>query len=88
MADTSQIRKLEGWLTLTEAAERTGYTKQGIHRLVFDADPSPFDYETEVRGAGEKPLILLKEEAVERLAARRVDAPHGTWKITPPVAAE
>ncbi len=72
------VKRLEGWMTFTEAGDLLGYTKQGFHRLVFESPNSPFDVDTDVRGVGEKPIMVIRTEVVkaekdrrERLAAER-----------------
>ncbi len=70
MASVEEVRRLEGWYTFEEAGEILGYSKQGIHRLVFESPRSPFNAEEDVRGVGARPLMLLRKEAVERVKGR------------------
>jgi hypothetical protein len=71
IAVVTEVGKLPGWLTMPEAGEILGVTKQMVHSLVFNASPSPFDKESEVRHVGDKPVYLLSEDAVRRVAAER-----------------
>lgn len=68
-AHAGAVKSLEGWLTFAQAgALLGGYTKQGVNHMVFVS--RAFDFETEVRkvGEGERPVYLLKVEAVRRKA--------------------
>ena len=65
------VTRLEGWMTFTEAGDLLGYTKQGFHRLVFYSPNNPFDVTADVRGIGEKPIMLVREEAVRAEKGRR-----------------
>lgn len=47
-----------------------GYSKQGMHRLVFESPRSPFNPDTDVRGVGDRPLMLLREGAVDAVRQR------------------
>ncbi len=67
----TEIRRLEGWLTLKEAAEVLGYSTQGLHRVIFLSPHSPFDLDKDVRGVGEKPLLVIREAKVHEVLAKR-----------------
>jgi len=70
MVSVTAVKRLEGWMTVGEAADQLGYSKQGLHRLIFESPNNPFDLERDVRGVGDKPLILLRDSAVFAVSAR------------------
>ncbi len=78
-ASIEEIKRLEGWYTFEEAGAVLGYTKQGIHRLVFESANCPFDPDTDIRGVGARPLMLLREEAVLAVKARLKPAEETGW---------
>ncbi len=79
LASIEEVRRLEGWLTFEEAGEVLGYSKQGIHRLVFESPNSPFNPDTDVRGVGARPLMLLREAAVLEVKGRLKPAEETGW---------
>lgn len=79
MAAIEEIKRLEGWFTFEEAGEVLGYSKQGIHRLVFESPNSPFEPDKDVRGVGGRPLMLLREDAVNRVKTRLKPASETGW---------
>lgn len=64
-----EIPKLEGWLSVPEAAFKLGVSKQMIHKMVHTLNL--FDKTKDVRRLGEKPMYILREEAVVALKERR-----------------
>ncbi len=78
----SAVKRLEGWVTLGEAADELGYSKQGLHRLIFESEANPFDIDNDVRGIGDRPMILIRTTAVEAMKERRrPGAQFGTSKL-------
>lgn len=67
---TAAIRRLEGWMTYPEAAERLGYRKQGFHQLV-NSSYSPFDPDTDLRCVGKGKVLLVRTAAVDEEVSRR-----------------
>jgi len=67
----TSVKRLEGWMTFAEAGEILGLQKQGVHRAVFDSSFTSFNVDDDVRGVGEKPIMLVREEAVWAEKARR-----------------
>lgn len=65
-----EVRRLEGWMTFQEAADALGYTKQGFHRLVFHSPFSPFNPDEDIRGVGDRPLMIIRTAAVEAARAK------------------
>src|SRR5213083_1970621 len=70
MVSVAAVKRLEDWMTLSEAGEVLGYSKQGLHRLIFESPNNPFDLENDVRGVGDKPLIVLRTAAVTAMRSR------------------
>lgn len=66
-----KVRRLETHFTMSEAAEFLGYSRNGLHRLVFYSPNSPFD-DDDVRAIGpeEKPQYLLSKVKVRALKQR------------------
>lgn len=56
-----EIRRLEGWLTLVEAADILNITKQGMHRRVFETNMYNLD---DLRKIGSKPIYLIRMSVV------------------------
>lgn len=84
MGSVDTVKRLEGWLSFEEAGAELGYSKQGMHRLVFESAHCPFNHDTDVRGVGGRPLMLLREEAVMAVKQRLdPDAANGYSKIKP-----
>lgn len=73
-----EVKQLDGWVTLPEAADELGMSKQGVHKLVFDSPNRPFTSE-EVKklGAGPKPVFLLKRSALDRVRDARAASAEG-----------
>jgi len=70
LVSIDSVKRLEGWLSFKEAGKELGYSKQGMHRLIFESPRSPFNVDADVRGVGERPLMLVREEAVMAIKAR------------------
>lgn len=68
--DVTNITPLEGWLTLTEAGQVWGVTKQGAFRIVFESPNSAINVERDVRGVGER-ILVIRTAAVNREKKRR-----------------
>ena len=84
MGSVDQVKRLEDWMTFEEAGIELGYSKQGIHRLIFESASNPFDVENDVRGVGERPLMLIRKTAVMAVKERLdPDAKSGRSKIRP-----
>ncbi len=68
-----EIQRLAGWMSLHEAGVFLGIeSKQGMHRIVWDA--CEFDFDKDVRSVGERPIYVIRESAVKALKKRREKA--------------
>lgn len=61
----SDVPFLEGWTTLTEAAERLGVSKQAVHKMASEGKI------TTLRRIGRKPLYVMRDAELTRLEAAR-----------------
>lgn len=66
-----EVRRLEGWMTFSDAAQMLGMTNQGMHRLVFNSAVQRFDVDRDVRAVGDRPLMIVRTVAVEAELQRR-----------------
>lgn len=64
-----EIPRLEGWLSVPEAAFALGVSKQMIHKMIHSLNV--FNCERDVRKVGDKPMYLVRESAVEALRKSR-----------------
>lgn len=60
-----EVRPLEDYITLPEAAEVLNVSKQMVHKLVYGGT-----FKT-VRAIGEKPLYVVKKSEARQVARRR-----------------
>lgn len=65
----TEIPRLEDWLSIPEAADKLGVSKQMIHKMIHSLNV--FDLTKDVRKIGEKPMYILREAAVESLKESR-----------------
>lgn len=56
---------LEGWITLTDAAELLGISKQAVHKMVTSHKI------TTLHKIGRKPLYIMREAEITRLRELR-----------------
>ena len=63
-----EIQKLEGWLSIPEAAYELGLSKQMIHKMISN---DIFNIIDDVRKIGEKPMYIVRESAVAALKKSR-----------------
>ncbi len=66
----TNIKPLEGWLSITEAGKAWGLTKQGAFRAIFESPNSAINVDKDVRGIGER-VLVVRESAVKRETRRR-----------------
>src|SRR2546430_2363621 len=79
---TEGVKKLEGRATFQEAADRLGYTKQGVHRLVWQSPNNPFNPDTDIRTVGDRPLLLVRIAKVDQVAKTILpEARHGQARL-------
>jgi hypothetical protein len=67
--DEVLIKPLEDWLTLEEAAQILGLSKQGMHAMVWNS--MQFSFDNDVRAVGSRPTYVLRETAVLAKKAER-----------------
>jgi len=65
-----QIRKLEGWVTINEATQMLGLTKQAVHRMIEQAE---FKL-TDLRHVADRFVYLIRESAVAAKVREREQA--------------
>ncbi len=63
---SEDIPKLEGWYTFSEAAEILKVSKQGLHKMVFEAEAF-----STVHKLGSKPTYIIHENEVNDIAEKR-----------------
>lgn len=68
-----EVQKLEGYVTVPQAAAMLGMTKQGLHKTLFQhGDSGPFSSEDLLDVGGDsKPMYLVRVDAVERVRQER-----------------
>lgn len=63
--ESTDIRDLEGWLTVPEAAERLSTGRANLHKMIKTGKFAPKD----LRKAG--PVLLVRGSAVDRMEEER-----------------
>lgn len=72
-----EVEALEGWLTLSDVADRLGISRQALHKQIFAKDGEPRTGKRRLLktvrkvGESEKPPYLFLETEVNEVAARR-----------------
>lgn len=68
--DNKPMKQLEGWISLPEIAENLGFTKQGVHWMVF-TDPVFDPEDLRYVGRPSAPMFLVRESAWQAELDRR-----------------
>ncbi len=84
-----EIPRLPGYMSMSEAGKILGvFSKQGIHRLIFESGEFTITdnpQTSEVFAVGERPMYVVKSEAVRRVDDLR--RTQGRWRNHRAVAA-
>lgn len=64
-----EVKRLEGWMTFTEAGKILGFSKQRMHHVVFST--RRFNVSDDVRAVGERPTMLIRTSVVLAEQQRR-----------------
>lgn len=83
-----EVKRLEGWMTFTEAGKILGFSKQRMHHIVFST--RRFNVSDDVRAIGERPTMLIRTSAVlaeqqrrQQEAAEAAAAPEPEPQVAP-----
>lgn len=61
-----EVKSLEGWISLAEAMAILGMRKQALHKLLWEAEHTPFRID-DMRKVGDQPLFLINPVAVDEV---------------------